>query len=71
VINKADLNTRISEEIERFAEAEDLPTLGQIPYDNKVTKMMIKGKSAVEDEESPAGKAMREVFKRFMREWKR
>ncbi len=71
VINKADLNARISEEIERFAEAEGLPTLGQIPYDNRVTKMMIAGKSAVEDEESPAGKAMREIFKLFMKEWKR
>jgi hypothetical protein len=33
--------------------------------------MMIEGKSAVEDEESLAGKAMREIFKLFMREWKR
>jgi MinD superfamily P-loop ATPase len=71
VINKADLNARISEEIERFAKKEGLPALGQIPYDNKVTKMMIAGKSAVEDGESPAGKAMREIFKLFMREGER
>ncbi len=33
--------------------------------------MMIEGKSAVEDEESPAGTAMREIFNLFMKKWKR
>lgn len=65
VINKADLNTTISTQIEGFAERRKLAILGRIPYDDKVTKMMIQGKSAVEDQESPAGKAMREIFSRF------
>ncbi len=65
VINKADINEKVSEKIEAFAAAEQLPLLGRIPYDRKVTEMMVVGKSAVEDAESPAGAAMRVVFERF------
>ena len=65
VINKADLNEKVSKKIEAFAAEEQLPVLGRIPYDRKVTEMMIVGKSAVEDEESLAGAAMSVVFERF------
>ncbi|HCP32354.1 TPA: (4Fe-4S)-binding protein [Candidatus Acetothermia bacterium] len=65
VINKADINEKVSEKIEAFAVQEQLPVLGRIPYDRKVTEMMVVGKSAVEDEESPAGAAMSVVFERF------
>ena len=66
VINKFDLNEEISAQIEEFAQKEELPVLGRIPYDPVVPGMMIAGKSAVEDPESAAGKAMREIFARFM-----
>ncbi len=66
VINKFDLNEEISAQIEEFAQKEELFVLGRIPYDPKVPGMMIAGKSAVEDPESAAGKAMREIFARFM-----
>ena len=65
VINKADINEKVSEKIEAFAAQEQLPVLGRIPYDRKVTEMMVVGKSAVEDEESLAGAAMSVVFERF------
>jgi len=65
VINKADINEKVSEKIEAFAAQEQLPMLGRIPYDRKVTEMMVVGKSAVEDEESPAGAAMSKIFERF------
>lgn len=65
VINKADINEKVSEKIEAFAAAEQLPVLGRIPYDRKVTEMMVVGKSAVEDAESLAGAAMSVVFERF------
>lgn len=65
VINKADINEKVSEKIEAFAAQEQLPLLGRIPYDRKVTEMMVVGKSAVEDEKSPAGAAMSVVFERF------
>jgi MinD superfamily P-loop ATPase len=66
VINKADLNENLSEEIEAFAARESLPLLGRIPYDRRVTEAMIVGRSAVEEEGSAAGTAMRQVFERFM-----
>ncbi len=66
VINKFDLNEEVSAQIEGFARKEELPVLGRIPYDLAVPRMMIAGKSAVEDPESAAGKAMREIFSRFV-----
>ncbi len=70
VINKADLNATISTQIEGFAERRKLAVLGQIPYDDTVTKMMIQGKCAVEDRDSQAGEAMREIFERFAESFK-
>ncbi len=65
VINKYDLNDAVSAQIEEFAREEELTVLGQIPYDPTVPGMMIHGKSAVEDPDSAAGKAMREIYSRF------
>jgi len=66
VINKRDLNPTVAEQIAAFAAEEDLPILGGIPYDPKVTEAMVAGRSAVEEEGSPAGDAMRRVFDRLM-----
>ena len=65
VINKADLSEEVSRKIEAFAQEQELPLLGRIPYDRTVTNQMVVGKSAVEDTESPAGAAMRRIFERF------
>ena len=65
VINKADLSEEVSRKIEAFAASHELPLLGRIPYDRKVTEQMVEGKSAVEDTESPAGAAMRQIFALF------
>jgi len=66
IINKRDLNPTVAEEIAAFAAEEDLPLLGGIPYDPKVTEAMVAGRSAVEEEGSPAGDAMRRLFDRLM-----
>jgi len=65
VINKFDLNEEMSAQIEEFSKQEGLPLLGRIPYDPMVPRMMIAGKSAVEDPKSPAGKAMRKIHERL------
>jgi len=65
VINKADLSEEVSRKIEAFAALQELPHLGRIPYDRKVTERMVAGRSAVEDETSPAGAAMQGIFARF------
>jgi len=55
VINKFDLNEEMNAQIEEFSKQEGLPLLGRIPYDPMVPRMMIAGKSAVEDSKSRAG----------------
>ena len=66
VINKADLSTDLTGRLNRFASEKSLPVLGCIPYDRAVPDRLVEGRSVVEDEESPAGAAMREIFNRFM-----
>jgi len=70
VINKFDLNEEVTGKIEEFARKEELSILGRIPYDPQVPRMMIQGKSAVEDADSRAGRAMRDIFSQFMEEVK-
>jgi MinD superfamily P-loop ATPase len=66
VINKADLSADLTERLEQFASENTLPVLGCIPYDHAVPARLIEGRSVVEDEASPAGAAMRSIFKNFM-----
>jgi MinD superfamily P-loop ATPase len=66
VINKADLSPEIAERLEHFAAKKDLPVLGHIPYDRAVSDQLLKGRSVVEDEASPAGCAMRTIYRLFM-----
>jgi len=66
VINKEDLNPSVAKEIGAYAKEEDLPLLGGVPYDPKVTEAMVAGRSVVEEDGSPAGAAMRSIFARLM-----
>ena len=66
VINKADLSTDLTARLEIFATEKNLPVLGQIPYDRAVPVLLLEGRSVVEDEDSPAGGAMRRIFTNFM-----
>ncbi|MEA3239058.1 MAG: ATP-binding protein [Candidatus Bipolaricaulota bacterium] len=65
VVNKFDLNEEMTTQVEAFAKERELQMLGCIPYDPAVPRQMIEGKSVVEDEQSPAGTAMREIYARF------
>jgi len=62
VINKADLSPALAERVRRFAEESGLPVLGEIPFDRRVTEAMVAGRSAVEDDGSPASKAIVDIF---------
>lgn len=66
VINKADLSADVTKQLEQFASDKELPVLGLIPYDAAVPAMLLKGRSVVEDKDSPAGIAMRDIFRSFM-----
>lgn len=66
VINKADLSPIVAEDLVRFASENHLPILGRIPYDRGVSDWLLEGRSVVEDATSPAGIAMRAIYRDFM-----
>jgi MinD superfamily P-loop ATPase len=70
VINKYDLSLELTRKIERFAEVNEVPLLGRIPYDPLVPEAMVEGRSVVENPKSPAGITMREIALRVLVEWK-
>mgnify|MGYP000879240788 CR=1 FL=1 len=45
IINKADLNAKVSAEIKDFLIKEDIPLLSEIPYDEIFTQAMIQGET--------------------------
>jgi MinD superfamily P-loop ATPase len=48
IINKSDLNTGVSAEIERFLKAENILHLADLPYDETFTESMTQGQTIVE-----------------------
>lgn len=66
VINKADLSVDMSDRINVFAVENDVPVLGEIPFDRKVTETMVAGRSVVEDGQGLASEAMKRIFECFM-----
>jgi MinD superfamily P-loop ATPase len=65
VINKADLSPELTGRIREFAEQNELPLLGEIPFDPAVTDAMVAGRSVVEDGAGPASDAVKGIFARF------
>ena len=65
VINKYDVSADGTEKIERFARMARLNLLGKIPYDPGVIKAMVQRRCAVENGDSPAGTAIREIWDRM------
>jgi MinD superfamily P-loop ATPase len=48
LINKYDLNTALSDEIENWCNAQAIPVVGKLPFDTKVVEAMIQCKSITE-----------------------
>ena len=48
IINKFDIHTEVSIEIEEFLEAQSIPLLGKIPFDESVVRAMVAGQSISE-----------------------
>ena len=62
VVNKADLNEEIAEEIEAMATQHGIVPVGRIPYDRDVTRAQIARKTVVEASDGPAAQAIRAVW---------
>jgi MinD superfamily P-loop ATPase len=62
-INKYDINTEITEEIQEFGSEHGLKFLGNIPYDSDLTKAMLAQKSLVEFSDNDTAKAVKDIWK--------
>ncbi|MEB3825744.1 MAG: ATP-binding protein [Desulfurococcales archaeon] len=66
VINKYDINPRFLDTIEEYAERENIPIIGRIPYDPMVPRSMAEARPLIKAyPESPASKAVLEISKRI------
>jgi MinD superfamily P-loop ATPase len=60
-INKYDLNTEKTAEIEAFCADNGIQVIGKIPYDKEVVMSMVQGIPAVVDSDSPASQALKSL----------
>lgn len=63
-INKYDLNEEETREIEEYCRESGIKTVGLIPYDPLVSAAINNGRSIVEYPESPAARAIREIWRK-------
>jgi MinD superfamily P-loop ATPase len=62
-VNKFDLNSDLTRDIENFAKDEGLSSLGRIPFDPVFTKAMVQGQTIFEyNNDSRAGHAVKEIW---------
>lgn len=66
-INKYDINLEISEEIESFCARNDIALVGKIPFDDTVLKSIEELKPLVHYTESPAAKAILDMWENIKR----
>ncbi len=64
-INKADINTKLAERLERQAVKMDLPVLGRIRYDPAVTRAQVNRQAVVEAGAGPADEDIRLLWERL------
>ncbi len=62
VINKYDVNPEVAERIEAVSAQAGATVLGRIPYDPQVIRSMVQRHTVVEDGDSPASIAIREIW---------
>ncbi len=64
-MNKADVEVSAARETRMWAEAEGLPLLGWIPYDEDVTRAQVAGRPLVEYSSGGAARAVRDLWWRL------
>ncbi len=67
IINKADLNSDVTDEIKKWAKDQGVIILGELPYDPIVTQAMIAGKTVVEYNSSRISKKIEELWDKIKR----
>ena len=66
-INKWDLSPEKTQELEEYCTQENIPVVGQIPFDEKLVESTAAGKSAVEASSSPGAKALAALWENVYR----
>ncbi len=65
-VNKADVNSELTRQIERYCNENHIPFVGTIPYDPLAVTAINNGKTIVEAD-CPSGRAVREIYAETMR----
>jgi MinD superfamily P-loop ATPase len=61
VVNKADLNFEVAEQLENAAREYGIEAFGRVPYDPEVTRAQIRQRSVVETSRGVAAQAIRQI----------
>lgn len=69
VVNKADLNPQVTEEIASYCRATVLEMIGQIPFDRAAVQSVVQAIPLVEYDEGPAAQAVRAIWERLQKRW--
>jgi len=65
IINKADINQNVTDQIMKFLSDNDIDHLGNLPYDEDFTKAMTEGKTIVETQESHLKNLITEMWNKI------
>ncbi|MBM3707680.1 MAG: (4Fe-4S)-binding protein [Actinobacteria bacterium] len=65
IINKFDINTENTAEIEKFCHSNDIEIIGRISYDEMVPKVLPQKKFIIDFPDSPAGIEIRQLYEKF------
>jgi len=66
IVNKFDLNPKVSNEIKNYCISEGVDILGEIPFDEIVVKAVLETKPVVYYSDSKAGAAIKNIFEKVI-----
>ena len=66
VINKYDLNENITKSIKQYCKLNKIPYLGQVPFDEKVNRLVNRGLTIV-DQDLKAGLEVKKIYSKVMK----
>ena len=66
-VNKADLNARVTEQLEDWARQHGIAVAGRVPYDSAVTRAQLARRPVVEVSDGPTAQAIRDLWDKVER----
>ena len=68
IVNKYDLNPKMSEKIEKYCNDNNVDLLGKISFDKSVVRAMVAGKTIIEYQDCPAKKEIVGIWEKLKKE---